>query len=130
MIIASDLSEIQDPVHKEVMQKEGFVACYITPMIAKGKTLGVLELYKRAPLHPNQEWLDFLEAIGAQAAIAVDNARLFRNLQTSNFELIMAYDATIQGWSHALELKDSETEGHTLRVTETTVGIAKLAGLS
>ncbi|MCJ7435954.1 MAG: HD domain-containing protein, partial [Anaerolineales bacterium] len=130
MIIASDLSEIQDPVHKKMMQKEGFVACYITPMTAKGKTLGVLELYKRAPLHPNQEWLDFIEAIGAQAAIAIDNARLFHNLQTSNFELVMAYDATIQGWSHALELKDSETEGHTLRVTETTVGIAKLAGLS
>ena len=130
IITASDLSSKQGTIHKEIMQKEGFVACNITPMIAKGRVLGVLELCNRTPLYPNQEWLDFLEALGAQAAIAIDNALLFRDLQTSNLELALAYDATIQGWSQALELKDRETEGHTLRVTEATIGIAKLAGLS
>jgi len=129
VVTASDLSEIQDPVHKDMMQKERFSACYITPMIAKGKVIGVLELYKRAPFHSDREWLNFLEALGTQAAIAVDNANLFRDLQSSNLELALAYDATIQGWSHALDLKDKETEGHTLRVTEMTIGIAGLAGL-
>jgi PAS domain S-box-containing protein len=130
IITASDLSKIHDSVHKEMMQKEGFVACNITPMIAKGRVLGILELFNRTPLRPNQEWLDFLEALGAQAAIAIDNAHLFRDLQTSNLELALAYDATIQGWSQALELKDRETKGHTLRVTQLTISIAKLAGLN
>ena len=42
----------------------------------------------------------------------------------------MAYDATIEGWSHALDLRDKETEGHTQRVTEMTVNLARAFGLS
>lgn len=41
----------------------------------------------------------------------------------------MAYDATIEGWSHALDLRDKETEGHSLRVTELTVILARAFGL-
>jgi putative nucleotidyltransferase with HDIG domain len=42
----------------------------------------------------------------------------------------MAYDATIEGWSHALDLRDKETEGHTQRVTEMAVNLARACGLS
>jgi putative nucleotidyltransferase with HDIG domain len=41
----------------------------------------------------------------------------------------MAYDATIEGWSRALELRDQETEGHTLRVTDLTLKLAQLIGV-
>lgn len=74
---------------------------------------GVLEVYTRRPLEPDSEWLNFIEALGQQAAIAVDNANLFEDLQRSNLELTLAYDATIEGWSRALDLRDKETEGHT-----------------
>lgn len=46
-----------------------------------------------------------------------------------NEELVIAYDKTIEGWSQALDLRDKETEGHTLRVTEASVKLARLAGL-
>lgn len=46
-----------------------------------------------------------------------------------NSELLTAYDKTIEGWSLALDLRDHETEGHTLRVTETTVEMARLVGV-
>jgi putative nucleotidyltransferase with HDIG domain len=42
----------------------------------------------------------------------------------------MAYDATIEGWLRALDLRDKETEGHTQRVTDMTVKLARLIGLS
>jgi putative nucleotidyltransferase with HDIG domain len=51
-------------------------------------------------------------------------------LQRSNQELALAYDATIEGWSHALDLRDQETEGHTQRVTEFTGRLARLMGAS
>jgi HD-GYP domain-containing protein (c-di-GMP phosphodiesterase class II) len=38
---------------------------------------------------------------------------------------MIAYDATIAGWSHAMDLRDKETEGHTQRVTEMTVQLAR-----
>jgi len=63
-------------------------------------------------------------------AIAVDNANLFEGLQRANTDLIMAYDATIEGWSRALDLRDRETEGHSQRVTEMTLNIARALGMS
>jgi putative nucleotidyltransferase with HDIG domain len=41
----------------------------------------------------------------------------------------MAYDATIEGWSHALDLRDKDTEGHTLRVTEMALKLARALGV-
>jgi HD-GYP domain-containing protein (c-di-GMP phosphodiesterase class II) len=63
--------------------------------------------------------------LGGQAAIAIDNATLFSNLQRSNTEITSAYDATIDGWSRALDMRDHETEGHTQRVTEMTLQLAR-----
>lgn len=68
--------------------------------------------------------------LAAQAAIAINNAQLFDDLQRSNTSLTLAYDATIQGWSHALDLRDRETEGHTQRVTNLTMELARRIGIS
>jgi PAS domain S-box-containing protein/putative nucleotidyltransferase with HDIG domain len=109
---------------------ENFVSYYGVPLISKGIVQGVLEVYHRSPLEPDAEWLDFLNTLAGQVAIAIDNATLFDNLQRSNDDLSMAYDATIAGWSHALDLRDKETEGHTQRVTEMTLKLARAFGLS
>jgi HD-GYP domain-containing protein (c-di-GMP phosphodiesterase class II) len=84
----------------------------------------VLELFQRTPLDADQDWLNFMETLGGQAAIAIDNAMLFKNLQLSNRELTLAYDKTIEGWSRALDLRDKETEGHSRRVAEMTIKLA------
>jgi PAS domain S-box-containing protein/putative nucleotidyltransferase with HDIG domain len=109
---------------------EDFTSYHGVPLIAKGKVLGVLEVFHRNRLIRNAEWLDFLKALASQAAIAIDNVTLFDDLHRSNSELLQAYDATIEGWSRALELRDNETQGHTLRVAELTVRLARLFGLS
>ena len=108
---------------------EGFVYYFGVPLILKGKIKGVLEIFHRTALHPYPEWLEFLNALAGQAAIAIENATLFENLERSNSELSRAYDATIEGWSRALDLRDKETEGHTLRVTEMTLRLARAFGL-
>jgi PAS domain S-box-containing protein len=108
---------------------EEFV-CYLgVPVFAKGKVKGVLEVFHRVPLHPYSEWLDFLNTLAGQAAIAIEDATLYKNLEQSNRELFQAYEATIEGWSHALDLRDKETEGHTQRVTEMTLKLARAIGL-
>ena len=109
---------------------EGFITYYGVPLIAKGQIKGVLEIFHRSPLAPDPEWVEFLEALAGQAAIAIDNATLFEELQRSNLDLALAYDTTLEGWSHALELRDQETEGHTQRVTEMTLRLAQAMGLS
>jgi HD-GYP domain-containing protein (c-di-GMP phosphodiesterase class II) len=100
------------------------------PLLAKGKVVGVLEMFNRTPLDPQPEWIDFLETLAGQTAIAIDNAMLFQDLQRYNLELSLAYDTTLEGWSRALDLRDHETEGHTQRVTDMTVRLVRSMGLS
>jgi PAS domain S-box-containing protein/putative nucleotidyltransferase with HDIG domain len=109
---------------------EGFIYYSCEPLISKGQVKGVLEVFQRNPFEPDAEWCDFLYALAGQTAIAIENATLFESLQRSNSELTMAYDATIEGWSCALDLRDKETEGHTQRVTEMTMKLGRAYGLS
>lgn len=50
------------------------------------------------------------------------------NIDEAHIQLLSAYDATIEGWSRAMDLRDKETEGHTQRVTALTEKLARLAG--
>lgn len=113
-----------------LLAEEGFMEYFSVPLISKGHVKGVLEIFHRSPLNPDQEWMDFMEAVGTQTAIAVDNAEMFTNLERSNTELLLAYDTTLEGWSRALDYRDKETEGHSQRVTELTIKIARTMGLS
>ena len=108
---------------------EGFVSYFAVPLVAKGQVKGVLELFHRSVLDPNDDWTEFLEALAGQAAIAIDNARLFDNLQRVNVELMHAYDETIEGWARALELRNIEIEGHARRVTDLTSRLARRLGI-
>ncbi len=113
----------------ELVREEGMVSYCALPLVAKGTVQGVLEIYRRHMFKPDHEWLEFLQSLAIRVAIAIDNAALFNQLQRSNTELILAYDTTIEGWSHALELRDHETEGHTQRVVTMTRAIAKKVGM-
>lgn len=68
----------------------------------------------------------------ANAALHQENQerrRAERQIVDLNDELVHAYDATIEGWSRALDLRDKETEGHSQRVTELTLRLACALGL-
>lgn len=51
-------------------------------------------------------------------------------LQTAHNNLQEAYERTIEGWVRALDLRDRETEGHTQRVTELTLKVARTLGFT
>jgi putative two-component system response regulator len=50
-------------------------------------------------------------------------------LESALLTLQHTYDATIEGWVQALDLRDKESEGHTRRVTDMTVRLARAIGL-
>jgi putative two-component system response regulator len=49
------------------------------------------------------------------------------NIEETHAQLLAAYEATIDGWSRALDLRDRETEGHSQRVSQLTVKLAIMA---
>ena len=109
--------------------QENFVTYWGVPLMAKGRVLGVLEMFHRLPLKPDKDLQNFLVMVAGQAAIAIDSAMMFSELQRSNVELSLAYDATIEGLSRALDLRDKETKEHTFRVTDITVKLATRLGI-
>ena len=125
-----DLSQTEiSIVRKSLITQEKFVSYFGIPMIARGKLKGVLELFHRQPLAIDSEWLDFLKALATQAALAINTADLFENIQQSNADLNDAYTSTLEGWVRALDLRDKETEGHTQRVSKRTVHLGRLMGI-
>lgn len=108
---------------------EQFEAYFAVPLISKGYVKGVLEVFHRAPIRAEPEWLDFLEALSLQASIAIENAALFNNLHRSNIDLSLAYNATIEGWARALDMRDTGTAGHSQRVAVTTTKIGRAMGM-
>ena len=54
-----------------------------------------------------------------------ERKRAEQEIHSLNAELTQAYDATIEGWSRALDYRDHETDGHSRRVTELTLRLAR-----
>jgi putative nucleotidyltransferase with HDIG domain len=122
--------QTRDPLFNRLVTGEKFVSYIGVPLIVKREVTGVLEVFHRTFFQPYPEWLDFLNALAGQTAIAIENAILLGNLQASNRELAQAYDVTLEGWSHAMDLRDRETEGHSQRVAELTVKVARSMGVN
>lgn len=100
------------------------------PLKIKNELIGVIYVDNRARSGIFQEnELGMIKAFADQAAVAIDNAQLFENLQASNRELQDAYQATLEGWVQALDMRDKETEGHTQRVTILTERLARAMGV-
>jgi len=100
------------------------------PLKLKNKLIGVLYVDNRAHAGIFKENdLELISAFADQAAVAIDSARLFEELQESHRDLERAYQATLEGWVRALDLRDKETEGHTQRVTILTDRLARSMGV-
>ena len=100
------------------------------PLKLKNDLIGVLYVDNRAHAGIFKDHdLELISAFADQAAVAIDSARLFEDLQESHRELEKAYQATLEGWVRALDLRDKETEGHTQRVTILTQRLARSMGI-
>lgn len=109
----------------------GLHSILCVPLKSKGKINGII--YVDNQLHIgafDKPDLDLLTSLASSAAIAIENAALYEGLEQSKHQIEIAYDSTLEGWAKALEFRDQVTEGHTRRVTETTVKLAKMIGIN
>jgi len=125
-----NLAEIEGYFGTEIAEAEGFVCCTAAPLVVKGKVTGVLKALHREPLDPEEDWYGFLKTLAVEAAAGIDLVTRFHDLEKSKDELVLALDATLESWVRALDLRDNEMEGHTQRVTELAVRLAKRMGVA
>ncbi len=96
------------------------------PLLAKGETIGSILIGSSRVIMDDE--LRLLKTIGDLAASAIHRSDLYEQTSVQASELKQAYDATLEGWAHALELRDKETQGHSLRITRMTLELAKRMG--
>jgi len=131
LLHVADLPEIGHQFGRApLIQGEEFVTYCAVPLVGKGQATGVLEVFSRSRFEPSREWRLLLETVAGQASVAIDNALLFADLQRAHRDVTLAYDATLEGWSRAMEMRDKDIDGHTQRVAEVTVKFARAAGVS
>jgi len=115
--------------HPERIAGEDFVSMYAVPLVAKGQTKGVLELFFRHSVEPDADWINFLEILARQAAVAVEDASLFNDMQRTFIELTVAYDAAIEGWAHVLQMRNHEPEALGQTLQSLTLEVARRMGI-
>lgn len=109
--------------------QEGFVSYVGVPLLARDELVGVLEVFHRSKLDIHPDWVDFLEGLAGQAAIAIAQRNLYKSLHRSKEQLHEAYDGVIESWAQAMELREIETKGHGERLVSLTLDIARVLGV-
>ncbi len=128
-VVVRDLQTQQNALGMfRALREADFHTCVVVPLIVKGASRGMLVYLFDHVFYPDSYWIEFSETLGRVTAMAVDMAEMFTAMERANTELRIAYDATIEGWAKALELRDNETKGHSDRVTDLTVQLAGLMG--
>ncbi|HET6733022.1 GAF domain-containing protein [Mycobacterium sp.] len=85
-----DLSKADLDPHLEVLFRDGWRSVLAVPMLRGDKIVGVLVIRRRStgPFPPDMT--ELLQTFASQSALAIVNARLFRELQTKTKELEIA----------------------------------------
>ncbi len=101
------------------------------PITFAGEKIGVLSAYETADSSRKYTEADgrLLSLFAAQAAGVIRTVRLLADLRNATTDLSLAYDTTLEGWAKALELRDKETLGHSRRVSELTLRLARQIGM-
>ena len=80
-----------------------------------------------SPLHDSDG--EIIGSVGILSDIT-ERKRAEQQIQALNAELLIAYDETLEGWARALDLRDNNTEDHSVRVMDLTMGLARTLGIS
>ena len=111
------------------IQVENFKSYFAYPMVIKGETIGVMEVFMRKVFYPDRDWDVFLEALATQAAVAYDSFKKYSDLQRMQQNASASFRSTLETWSKSLELHDLESQGHIRRVTNDTIRLARKLGM-
>jgi len=125
-VLGGGAPDVKDLLYKVDGQMEMLNAVVCVPAYYRHKLLAVLllgEKYNGAKF--DQEELDFFSAIASDAAMAIRNAQLFTRLKAQSDRNKELFLQTINVLGSTIEAKDAYTHGHTERVTEYAVAIAR-----
>jgi len=109
--------------YAELIKQEGFKSMLSVPVVFQDKILGVISTYSKKARHFTEEEIEVLSIFASQVAIAIQESEHYQNLH-------MNYFNTIRALVLAIEAKDPYMCGHTERVTEYALAVARVFKMS
>ena len=109
----------------DYLHDKDFRILYAMPIMINNTYHGVAEILYFNDMDLDDEWHNYFNALLTQTAVGISKIQLMEDLCNRNAELKDAYDGILKGWAKALELRDEETKGHSDRVLELSIKMAK-----
>jgi putative nucleotidyltransferase with HDIG domain len=121
--LINDLQKEKKYKYPNLARERGLSSLITVPLIQRNMTIGVLSIYNKKPSSYTEDDVKLLSMFASQAAIAIENARLYRQAE-------LGYLNTIRTLSNIIDAKDSHTYGHSERVMDHCMDIADALNLS
>lgn len=96
------------------------------PILANSYAVGVLMVAVQLPRQIEVRELNLLKITSQITGTAIQQVSLYEETMRNVEALGTAYQSLMESWSRALDLRDHETEGHTRRVAEMTMQLARV----
>ncbi len=124
-------NEAMSEAERAVCEVRGLRSILYVPLVVSDGAVGAFIVGTIDRTHQFVDTdIDLCRVLSYEIGLALANARLHESLTHSHEELEWAYDATLEGWSLALEMRDDETQGHALRVSALSAQLAHAVGMS
>lgn len=113
-----------------VVEARGLISILYFPLLLKESAIGVFIVgtTRHTKQFKSME-MDLGYVLSFQVSLAIANAQLYQRAQEAIKNLTRAYDATLEGWSRVLDMRDHVTDEHTHRVADMTVALASRMGV-
>jgi len=121
--IYRDLATETKSSYLRALGKKGYLSCISVPLVRRDRAEGILLVFSGRVNAYNKNDADTLNVLASQAAAAIENARLFKEIEES-------YLNTVKALTSIVDTKDSFTYGHSERVMKHTLDIAEALNLS
>jgi len=117
------------PAEKVIVESRNLISILYFPLLLKDLAIGVFIVGTTdQPRRFTSGEIDLSYVLSYEVALAIANAQLFERAQRAIMDISQAYDATLEGWSRMLDMRDHITDEHTRRVSELTINLANKMG--
>lgn len=118
------------------LDEAGITSIFVIPLFREETHYGGLVIYSTGNKEMVESEMIILRELTDDLSYGIQSLRMRSErdkvldlLELSNLELSSAYDSTLEGWSHALELREQETAGHSQRVVDLSLKLARRMGI-
>jgi len=118
------------PAEQSVVDARHLISILYFPLVLKDVVIGVFIVGTTdTPRQFTDNEIDLCHVMAYEVSLAIANAQLYKKTQQAVIDLAHAYDATLEGWSRVLDMRDHATDEHTQRVTKLTITLADKMGI-